>query len=320
MAIFRFFNKYPQTDLHELNADYILAQLASYDSRIENVETAVTSFGERMDAAENGLEALADRVTINEGDIVNLKAADISLDGRLDVVEAWDVRNAEMLRDVTGVSTTAGDVTINFAKDEYTNGAKTAGTDSAVIPAATTSNAGVIIASEKEKLNAFAVDGSGNAVFAGTVGGSAPVSNGDYATKQYVDSLAITGSAGVSEATVNMLSTHGTPTNNSYIRRYGNVRELHLSASMDEITSDIAVGTSTGATVFYADLIASDCPAHKKTFNNVPVYIGNTYYMPGYQVEINTTGRIIVYNRTVPLSIGDDVPIFSLDLTYIVDD
>ena len=165
MAIFRFFNKYPQTDLHELNADYILAQLAGYDNRIENVEN----------------------------DIDDLKAADIALDGRLDVVELWDVRNAKMLRDVTSVSPTAGNVTINFAKDEYTNGAKTSGTDSATIPAATDETAGVITPGEKAKLDAFTVDESGNASFSGTVSGDTPVSNGDYATKQYVDSLGLTG-------------------------------------------------------------------------------------------------------------------------------
>ena len=37
------FNKYPYTDFHELNADYILAQLAEFDARLNSIIDEVTA-------------------------------------------------------------------------------------------------------------------------------------------------------------------------------------------------------------------------------------------------------------------------------------
>lgn len=250
-----FFNKYPYTDFHELNADWILKQLSTFQTQLDEFtqrviecEEQVAAISDRMDQAEEDIDALEGRMDTAEGDISDLKDADIALDGRLDALEGADIQDAVMLSDMAGITRDTSSVTIGFTKNTYTDGAKGADVaDNAVIPAATTDYAGVITAGDKAKLNAFSVDGSGNATFTGTVGGSAPSGNNDYATKQYVDNLAISGQASAvyeNDIKGTYDEAHGTWVAHSASGlQYGSVREVRfrLSATLDQ---DRTAGTA----------------------------------------------------------------------------
>ena len=58
-----FFNKYPYTDLHELNLDFVL-------SEISDLKSTVTEFTELVGTYD-------DRITATESNITSLQGADI---------------------------------------------------------------------------------------------------------------------------------------------------------------------------------------------------------------------------------------------------
>ena len=68
-----FFNKYPYTNLEQLNLDELMRLTGSFDQRLINVETTVADHTVRITSLETDLGALEDRVTEAEGDIDNLQ-------------------------------------------------------------------------------------------------------------------------------------------------------------------------------------------------------------------------------------------------------
>ena len=247
-------HKYPNTNFHELNADWILAEISTLKSTLDEftqrviaVEETVSALSDRMDTAEDDIDALDGRMDTAEGDIADLKDADIALDGRLDALEGADIQDATVLNDMYGVMHNMNSVVVSFKKCTYTDGAKGEDTfDNAEILAAATDHAGVVTASEKAKLNAFSVDGYGNATFTGTVGGSAPAGNGDFATKQYVDNLAISGQASPVHDTNakidNWTAPYGTMEYNYDVHgvQYGSVRQVQVRVPSVTLTSTLS--------------------------------------------------------------------------------
>lgn len=229
-----FFNKYPYTDFHELNADWIIEQITTFQSQVNELTDRVTAAEATVEAMESRVSTLESEMDTAESNITSLQAAATDAAGRIAALEGADIQDAAVLSDLTDVSAGANSVEISFSKDTYTDGNRTSTeSDTAIIPAATTSAAGVITPGEKSKLNAFSVDPSGNATFTGRVSGNTPTGNSDFVTKQYADSLAITGVSPV-KVESDALMTWRSITDVSFVSgqkigyKYGAMRQVNV--------------------------------------------------------------------------------------------
>lgn len=319
----KFFNKYPYTDFHELNLDWVVNKTEECVEAVEEMDDRVTTLESSMTDMQRRLATAEERIARQEQDIHGLSTSIGNIGTRVMDLENADIQNASMLTGVSSVMPSGTDVGINFTAETYEDGQASQAEDVAVIPAASTTAAGVMVPEDKAKLNAFTVDASGNVTFLHAVSGSGdPVSNAEFTTKEYVDSLAISGSAEVSEDTVAFTSTTAalSPYVTSKIRRYGKVRELDIHVVMDEATSNIAVGTSVTAKIATGTLLSTDLPSMNKTIW-VTGPFGDTIYSPVAQIRINaSSGQIEIFNRATAISAGnDDGMSIDAHMTYIVD-
>lgn len=212
----RVWNRYPYTDLHELNMSWCIDKITEFEARVTSVEEDVAALKVRAAALEARMSAAENKLTQHTSQISALETSSASHDTRIQALENADIQDASMLESVASVEAGSASVTVNFAAAAYADGAKTAGTDAAVIPAATSSASGVMVPEDKAKLTKFTFNGNdlqlpgdlsvtGDIVadggsFSGPVAAGSPVAAGDLATKGYVDSLAISGSATVDTA------------------------------------------------------------------------------------------------------------------------
>lgn len=250
-----FFNKYPYTDFHELNADYLLAQLSAMVKTVEDLVIRVTTIEDDVTDLKQRVPVLETRMAGAERDIDALEAADRLIDGRLAALEGSDIMDAQLVESVGSVAHGVNTVTLNYTRCTYEHGQ--AGEGVAIqrnINAATDDTAGVMVPAQKKKLDTFTVDGSGNVIFSGTVSGNAPAGNSDYATKQYVDSIVISGGATVtfdnSPVTQWDTSSYATVTaNNVKGMQYGNVREIRtgtISLTILQAVSSGGISVASG--------------------------------------------------------------------------
>ena len=195
----RFWNKYPYTDFHELNIGWCVDKITEFEARLTSVEEDVAALKVRATALETRMSTAEERIARHEQDIHGLSTTVGNLGTRVTTLENADIQDASMLESVSSVEAGDASVTVNFSAAAYADGVKTAGTDAAVIPAATSSKAGVMLPGEKDKLAPISVSGN-DVTFAGKVAAGSPSAAGDLTTKAYVDSLAISGSATVDTA------------------------------------------------------------------------------------------------------------------------
>ena len=173
-----FFNKYPYTDFHELNADWIVEQFQSLLDRMAEVEETVASFEGRvstlegkMTTAEGNITNLQGRMTTAEGNITNLQGRMTTAEGTISNhtsaiagIKACDLMNSAQLEpqsDYTPYTTTATEVKLRFRKKTYDDGSATA-TDWWYIdmPMASDQNAGLMYAAEAEAVEMLSKSGS----------------------------------------------------------------------------------------------------------------------------------------------------------------
>lgn len=114
-----FTNKYPYSDFHELNNDWIIRQLQK-------------------------VEALA----------ADLKQLVYELEDAVDTMETDDIQSAQMLEGVSAITQAADNVAITFDRAVYDQGARTGETVSLTIPAADSSAAGVMTAAHAASISA----------------------------------------------------------------------------------------------------------------------------------------------------------------------
>lgn len=288
-----FNNRYPYTDFHELNIGWCIQKITDFEARVTSVEEDVAALKVRATALETRMSAAENKLTQHTSQISALEAASTSQAGRIQTLENADIQDAGMLEGVSSVQAGNASVTVNFSSAAYADGVKTAGTDHAVIPAASSSAAGVMLPGEKAKLAPMTVNGN-DVTFAGTVAGSAPSANNDFATKQYVDNLAITGSAAVTNTEYQLQSDHGTLTQGAHdirIYRYGSVRVFVGSFSLLHPTSEIG----NGSAVAYLPLASGDLPP-TNTFQAWTHDFDMTY---DFQITLSRTAeRLSVLNKS----------------------
>ena len=195
----RVWNHYPYTDFHELDMSWCIDKITEFEARLTDVEEDVADLKTRMTSIEGRMTTAEERIAQHDSDIAGLSSSVSGIRNRVTALENADIQDAAMLESVSSVEAGNAAVTVNFSAATYADGVKTAGTDAAVIPAATNSAAGVMLPGDRQLLNKMTIVGD-DVVFSGTARGDDPTNNSDFATKGYVDSLAITGSAAVSLA------------------------------------------------------------------------------------------------------------------------
>lgn len=243
----RFWNKYPYLDLHELNIGWCIDKITEFEARVTSVEEDVAALKVRATALETRMSTAEERIARHESDIAGLSAAVGGIRDRVTTLENADIQDAAMLESVSSVEAGDASVTVNFSAAAYADGVKTAGTDAAVIPAASSSKAGVMLPGEKQKLAPISVSGN-DVTFAGKVAASSPSAAGDLTTKAYVDSLAISGSATVDTAVAEG-SAHWNEGNSAVdfdqfsVKTYGKVAQIRSWISQT-LTANHLKGTS----------------------------------------------------------------------------
>lgn len=187
-------HRYGYTDFHELDLSWML-------DRMEYVLHEVEEFSARLDVAESDIDALEQRMTTaeeriarHEQDIHGLSTSLGNLTNRVAGIEGLAVLDAKIVESVDSMEAMNDYVALHYTEAQYTDGTPQTASKTAVIPSATSSKAGVMLPAEKAKLGVFSVS-NGNATFSGKVAGLPATANSDFVTKEYVDSLAIGGSA-----------------------------------------------------------------------------------------------------------------------------
>lgn len=165
-----FFNKYPYTDFHELNADWVIDQTKSLLDRIDAAEATV-------EAMETRVSTLEGQMTTAQNNILGLQASVNSLDSRLDTqegkmtsaeaellehsqdiagLEAMDIRDMTVLIPQTDYSPsieTPTSVKLRLKAQSYAYGNETASDWYEMdMPMASPQNAGMMYAADAEKL------------------------------------------------------------------------------------------------------------------------------------------------------------------------
>lgn len=174
-------NKYPYTDFHELNADYVFTWIKNAQDFIDeftakvNQNTAdIVSLKTRMTTAEGDISGLKTRMTNAEGRLTTvenalitdgaaidaLEAAVSDVNDDIDRIDACALMNSTQIEGVASPRSTATKVTLQFESERYSNGAAAAGgTVDLDLPQATQQAAGTMNAADKTKVDCLAVSG-----------------------------------------------------------------------------------------------------------------------------------------------------------------
>lgn len=240
-----FWNKYPQTNFHELNADWIISKIKELTDTVEEYTDLVDAMNTRVTALEAGQTALSNRVSAAESNISQMlgdleHAESMIALNRAGITRLTnsDIQDARMVSDVPAVYPGANDITLEFPIDIYTDGVKSDTSDTIELHPATDSACGLLEPADKVKLSKMTASGN-DITFAGKVkSSSAPAAGSDLTNKTYVDSLAISGSATIgsesdalsSPLTVNTTDVPGGTIASGYAeaQTYGEVKEMHV--------------------------------------------------------------------------------------------
>ena len=240
-----FWNKYPQTNFHELDADWIISQIKELTDTVEEYTALVDAMDTRVSALESGQTALDNRLSAAESnigqmmdDMEQMNSRILSHTGQISALQNADIQDARMIRSIDEADRDAESAGFNYTVDQYTDGVKSTETEQFIMYGATESLAGCLEAADKVKLNKMTASGN-DIAFAGKVQSpSAPSSGQDLTNKTYVDSLAISGSATIgtesnalsSPLTVNTTDVPGGTIAAGYAeaQTYGEVKEMHV--------------------------------------------------------------------------------------------
>ena len=240
-----FWNKYPQTNFHELNADWIISKIKELTDTVEEYTALVDAMDTRVTALESGQASLGSRMTAAETNIgtltSGLAATNSTVAGHTAAIASLQnaaIQDARMIRSIDEADRDAASAVFNYTVDQYTDGVKSTETEQFTMYGATESLAGCLEAADKVKLNKMTADGN-DITFAGKVkSSSAPAAGSDLTNKTYVDSLAISGSATIgtesnalsSPLTVNTTDVPGGTIAAGYAeaQTYGEVKEMHV--------------------------------------------------------------------------------------------
>ena len=313
MALNLFRNKYPYTDFHELNLSWVISTVSDLIQKVDDLTVLVNSYENRVRTLETTTADLSSRMTAEE-------AKSAGFERRIGALEGADIMEAEMISGIGPTSRNASFVTIPYTKATYTDGAKTEAASNLAIEKATDSLCGVMVPEQKKKLDVFSIDNNGNATFSGRVAVGSPVGNKDATTKEYVDNMAISGSASPSTVAniINSwdLSNYYDPDvagGDVALASFGSVYELIGR----DIGGTVRNAISAGRAILSGTVLNTYRPARTLTIPAEVSYIvtDDRTYVTAH-VSLMTTGLISVYLDAGTIPAGAEVSI-DFDFTYI---
>jgi len=324
----RFFNKYPFTDFHELNADWIISKIATFQTQVNELTDKVTAAEAAVAAMESSVSTLENKMDAAEADIADLKPRLETAEENIRALADADIMDAAMLSSVGSVTTTETNVQIPFVRDTYEDGTKDSpsGAQTVTLPPATQYAAGVMRAEDKKKLLSFSLDSENHAVFSDPVAGPSPVGNNDYATKAYVDNLAISGQAtpskGTAIAEANWTSSYLSDMHllDLTYRSYGSIRSYYLNGNCETWSAIPYDGN-----LMYGDTVSAAIPAagHMAFGCGHAIVSTGSGYAAVYPLDfrITDTGRVNITVKTpggIPAKTsGQDAMIIQLQCIFI---
>lgn len=323
-----FFNKYPYTDFHELNADWIVKQISTFQTQVNALTARVTAAEATVAAMETRVGTLENKMDTAEDDIADLKPRMTTAEENIQALEQADIMDAVMLSSVGSVQTTLTEVQIPFTRETYEDGTKErpSGSQTVTLPPATQYAAGVMRAEDKKKLLAFSLDNENHAVFSDPVAGPSPVGNNDYVTKAYVDNLAISGQAtpskGTAIAEANWTSSYLSDMHllDLTYRSYGSIRSYYLNGNCETWSAIPYDGN-----LMYGDTVSAAIPAagHMAFSCGHAIVSNGSGYDAVYPLDfrITDTGRVNITCKTpggIPAKTsGQDAMIIQLQCVFI---
>ena len=127
-----FFNKYPYTNFEQLNLDWMMNMIGSFDARITKntedihaldirvtvAESDIDDLQDRMTTAEGDIDDLQDRMTTAEGDIDDLQDRMTTAEGKIETLETVVGDNTGgLVKDVDDLQNVVGDEHGGLVKD-----------------------------------------------------------------------------------------------------------------------------------------------------------------------------------------------------------
>lgn len=166
---------FPYANFHQLNFDWVLRRLREKELHGEIFNASMLERVAEVSPGASKLTLTFDRAQYEDGarnadqESAELPAASTSAAGVMTAAQVQqlnsatseisdlnskDILGASMLEDVTGITRTGSEVTVNYSRATYSSGNKTSGSRAATIPAATASAAGVMTAAQVQELSA----------------------------------------------------------------------------------------------------------------------------------------------------------------------
>lgn len=270
-----FFNKYPYTDFHELNLDWIV-------DKTEDCVDIVTSYNDRLTAAEGNITNLQGRMTTAEGNITSLQGRMTTAETHIEIAESdidtlqGSMSSAES--DIDALQTAVS----NLSDHDET-------TDRAVASLqADMTTAQQDIDSLETRMTA--AEGDIDALEAATTRTGVPLQ---------------------------WTCTKGTQSGEISLQKYGKIRVMYLHGIVENITTAITSGSGFGALMLSATLPDDSAPLENMQLL-IPVDMSSSPFSGLLLLKINTDKSVEVYNYShVTFGVSEDSPTFDFNVTYM---
>ena len=274
-----FFNKYPYTDFHELNLDWIV-------DKTEDCVDIVTSYNDRLTAAEGNITNLQGRMTTAEGNITSLQGRMTTAETHIEIAES-DIDTLQ-----GSVSSAESDIdALQTAVSNLSDHDETTDRSVASLQADMTTAQQDIDAAEADidslETRMTAAEGDIDALEAATTRTGVPIQ---------------------------WASTKGTPQGEIDLQKYGKIRIMYMYGHVENLTAAVSARD-----LFMTAQLPSDSYPADDIELYVPVYKDPSPFVDILKLKVDkTTGLISVYNDHESFEIGDDSQILHYVLTYNV--
>lgn len=279
----KFFNKYPYTDFHELNLDWIV-------NKTEECVDIVTAYDDRLTAAEGDISGLKTRMTAAEGNITSLQGRMTTAETHIEIAEG---------------AITSLQQDVSEAGDSIT----------------ALGNRMTVVENQQE------ADGHAISELIGDMQTAEQdiddLQSGLQNTNQDVDELetrvdSVEDQLILAGSPLQWTSNSGTPTGSGNVQKYGKIRILYLTGSLDDIS--VAVPSGSGDTaVMLSETLPPDSRPSIDMQQLIPVLNPDDDKPAFLLLRIETTGAIKINNYTgATLPVGDDSPVFAFAFPYMV--
>ena len=278
-----FRNRYPYTDMHELNLDWVV-------SKTEDCVDTVSEFDDRMTAAEDDISGLKTRMTAAEGNITDLQGRMTTAETHIDLAEG-------AISDLQTAVSGAGD-DISALGDRLTIVENQQETDGHAISELISD-----VQAAEQDIDNLQTD-------------MTQAQLDIDAAELDIDALqTATTRTGVP---LQWASTKGTQSGEIDLQKYGKIRVLYMHGIVENITTAITSGSGSGALMMSATLPEDSAPLENMQML-IPVDMTSSPYCGLLLLKIGTDRSVEVYNYShVTFGLTEDSPTFYFNATYMI--